>query len=103
MSPRICTHSLMVLKTLLTFRSMTLAKALSGCVSNFSPQVAPALAKSMSTWSVVSRTCLTNSSTPVIFALSAGTDMATAPGRLSGRALSAAQASAQALALREVI
>ena len=42
-------HSLIVLKTLLTFRSMTFAKALSGCVSNFSPHVAPAFAKSIST------------------------------------------------------
>ena len=43
--PYFCT----VTKILLTLRSITLENALSGCVSNFSPQVAPAFASRMST------------------------------------------------------
>ena len=43
------TYNLQVLNTLLTFKSITFAKALSGCVSNASPHVAPAFANSMST------------------------------------------------------
>lgn len=93
----------MVLKTLLTFRSMTFAKAESECVSNFSPHVAPAFAKSISTWFVVFPTSLTKASTPAILALSAGTDIAFAPGLLLGRAFRAAQAESQAAALREVM
>lgn len=50
------TYNLIVPNTLLTFRSMTLANASSGCVSNGAPQVAPAFANRISTWSVV---CLT--------------------------------------------
>lgn len=38
-----------VLNTLLTFKSITFANAASGCVSNFSPHVAPALANKTST------------------------------------------------------
>ena len=92
-----------MLKTLLTFKSITFAKAESGCVSNLSPHVAPALANNISTWSVVSFTLATNVSTPTILALSAGTEIAWAPGRLLGKALRAAQASSHAAALREVM
>lgn len=97
------TYSLIVLNTLLTFKSITFAKAPSGCVSNFSPHVAPAFAKRILTWSVVFETSFTSPSTSEIFALSAGTEMAAAPGRLFGRALRAAQACSQAAALREVM
>ena len=88
---------------LLTFRSMTLAKALSGWVSNFSPHVAPAFASSMSIWSVVFDTSCTRRSISDGFEESAGTEMAFAPGALFGSALRAAQASSQALAFREVM
>jgi hypothetical protein len=97
------TYSLTVLNTLLTFRSITLPKALSGCVSNFSPQVAPALAKRMSTWSVVFSTSETRRSISWIFDESAGTEYALASGDLLGRALRAAQASSQAFAFLEVM
>jgi hypothetical protein len=80
---------------------MTFWKALSGCVSSFSPQVAPALAKRMSTRSVCFLTCSRSDSTPAMVELSAGTEMATAPGERLGWALRALQASSQALALRE--
>lgn len=93
----------MVLKTLLTFKSMTFANAESGCVSNFSPHVAPAFANKISTWSVVLLTSATSFSISLTLALSAGTEMALAPGRLLGSALRASQASAQAAALREVM
>jgi hypothetical protein len=96
-------YNLMVLKTLLTFKSMTFANALSGWVSNSSPHVAPAFANRISTWSVVLLTSLTSCSTPSILALSAGTEMALAPGWRFGRAFSALQAASQADALREVI
>ncbi len=97
------THNRMVLKTLLTFKSITFAKALSGCVSNFSPHVAPAFANKISTWSVVLLTSRTRCSTPSILALSAGTEIALAPGCRFGSALRAAQADSQAAALRDVM
>lgn len=70
------TYKRIVLKTLLTFKSITFAKAPSGWVSNFSPHVAPAFANRMSTWSVVCMTFFTSASTSANFALSAGTEMA---------------------------
>ena len=97
------THNLIVLKTLLTFKSITFANAESGCVSNFSPHVAPAFANKMSTWSVVLPTSATSFSISLTLEMSAGTEMAWAPGRLLGSAFRASQASAQAEALREVI
>lgn len=97
------THNRIVLKTLLTFKSITLANALSGCVSNLSPHVAPAFANRISTWSVVLLTSLMRYSTPSNFALSAGTEIALAPGCRLGKALRAATADSQAEALREVM
>lgn len=97
------TYSLMVVKTLLTFRSMTFAKAASGCVSNDSPHVAPALANRMSTWSVVFATSATRRSISETLLESAGTEMARAEGDFPGRAFKAAQACSQAAALREVM
>ena len=88
---------------LFTLRSITFANALSGCVSNFSPHVAPAFASSMSTWSVVFETSFTNRSISDSFDESAGTDIASAPGALFGRAFKAAHASSHALAFREVM
>ncbi len=43
------TYNRIVLNTLFTFKSITLANAPSGCVSNFSPHVAPAFANRIST------------------------------------------------------
>lgn len=82
---------------------MTLLKALSGCLSNASPQVAPALANRMSTLSVCLATSAARRSISEMLLLSAGTEMALASGCLFGRALRAAQASSHALALREVM
>ena len=96
-------YSLQVLKTLLTFRSITFANALSGCVSNFSPHVTPAFANSISTWFVVFFTSATSFSISETFELSAGTDMARGCGWGDGMALRAAQASSHALALRDVM
>ena len=70
------TDKRIVLKTLLTFKSITFAKALSGWVSNFSPQGAPAVANKKSTGSVVSMIFFPRASTSATFALSAGTEMA---------------------------
>ena len=72
-------------------------------MSNFSPHVAPAFAKSISTWSVVFETSATNLSTSETLLLSAGTEMARGDGYLEGRAFSAAHAESQAAALREVM
>lgn len=90
-------------KTLLTFKSMTFEKLASVCSSNGAPHVAPAFAKRMSTWSVVLETSATRRSISDVLEASAGTEIAFAPGRRLGRALSAATASAQASALREVM
>jgi hypothetical protein len=80
---------------------MTLAKAESGCVSKASPQVAPALARRMSTWSVCFLTSATRCSTPARVEESAGTEMAAAPGARLGREFSFLTAASQAAALRE--
>jgi len=80
---------------------MTLANALSGCLSNGAPHVAPALAKRISTWSVCLLTSATSLSTSLDFARSAGTEIALPlkPGSL----FSASHASSHAFALRDVI
>lgn len=96
-------HSRTVLKTLFTFRSITFANAESGCVSNRSPHVAPAFANRISIWSVVFSTSFTSLSISSILALSAGIEIACAPGLLLGRALRVSTAEAQAEALREVM
>lgn len=57
----------------------------------------------MSTWSVVFETSVTRRSISEILELSAGTEIAFAPGRLLGRALRAATASSQAWAFRDVM
>ena len=93
----------MVLKTALTFRSMTFAKAESGCLSKASPHVAPALAKRISTVSVCFLTCSSKFLTPSMVEESEGTETAFAPGDRFGRAFRAVTASSQALALREVM
>lgn len=72
-------------------------------MSNFSPHVAPAFAKRMSTWSVVLATSFARRSSSLTLELSAGTEMAFAPGRLLGSAFRAATASSQAEALRDVM
>ncbi len=79
----------MVLKTARTLRSKTRAMASSAWWSNAAPHVAPALASRMSTWSVCRATAATSCRTPSCVALSAGTEMATAPGARFGSALSA--------------
>lgn len=80
-----------------------MSKADSGNFSNSSPHVAPALAKRMSTWSVVLETSATRRSTSETLEESAGTEMAFAPGRRLGSALRAVTASSHAEALREVM
>jgi hypothetical protein len=92
-----------VKKTLLTFRSRTLSNADSGNFSNFSPHVAPAFAKRMSTCEVVLETSATRRSISETRDESAGTEIARAPGRRFGRAFRAATASSQAEALRDVM
>lgn len=94
-------NSLTVLNTALTFRSMTLAKASSGCESKGAPQLAPALAMRMSTWSVCALTSSSSFLTPASLAESEGTEMARP--EMPGSALSVAQAESQADALREVM
>lgn len=94
------THFCAQTKTLCTLSAMTLANAFSGCSSKGAPHVAPAFAKRMSTCGVCFSTSLTNRSTSPGFARSAGTEMA---WPLPGSAFSAAHASSQALAFREVM
>lgn len=97
------THNLTVPKTLLTFKFITFANASSGCVSNFSPHVAPAFANNISIWSVVLDTSETRCWIPSMVDMSAGTEMAFAPGERLGRALSVETAASQAEPLREVM
>lgn len=87
----------------MTLRSKTFAKAASGCVSNASPQVAPALASRMSTCGVMARIWDLREAMPDAWLRSAGQGIARAEGRRLGRALRAAQAEVQADELREEI
>lgn len=90
------------LNTPRTLRSITLANALSGCVSNFSPHVAPALASKMSTWAVCLDTSATRCLIPSRVALSEGTEMAVCSWRLiPGREFRVLTAESQAAAFRE--
>lgn len=61
-------------KTAFTLRSMTFEKLESVWSSNFAPQVAPAFAKRMSTWSVVFSTSLTRRSRSAVLLLSQGAE-----------------------------
>lgn len=95
-------NSRMRLNTPRTFKSITLAKALSGWVSNFSPQEAPALARRMSTWPVCLDTSETRCLIPSSVALSEGTEIARwVDWSTPGRALRVLQAESQAEALRD--
>ena len=93
----------MVKNTPLTLSPKTLSNADSGCVSNFAPHVAPALANKISTLSVCFWTSDTSRSISLPLLLSAGTLIAIAFGALFGSALSAATASSHALAFLEVM
>lgn len=80
---------------------MTLANASAGWVSNGAPQVAPAFANRMSTWSVCLLTSATSFSISATFEMSDGTEMALP--LMPGRLFKAAHASSHALPLRDVM